>query len=241
MLAAWHVADGDRIAKGQEIADIETSKIANAFESPGHGHAAAAAGRARARRCRWAPCWRRRRRVGRRTPRSTPSSQDFQEKLRSSSRPRPRPKGPEPETVEAGGRRLRYLEAGDGGGRRPSSSSTASAATSTTGCSTSRPLAEQPHHLRPRPAGPWRLEQGGGRGDVGVAGRGRRAASWTPWGSRRRIWSATRWAGRSPRAGALPPRPRSPRSTLVCPAGLGPDISMEYIDGFIERQPGARS
>ncbi len=34
MLAAWHVREGDRIEKGQEIADIETSKIANAFESP---------------------------------------------------------------------------------------------------------------------------------------------------------------------------------------------------------------
>ena len=35
MLATWHVAEGARrSAKGQEIADIETSKIANAFESP---------------------------------------------------------------------------------------------------------------------------------------------------------------------------------------------------------------
>jgi pyruvate dehydrogenase E2 component (dihydrolipoamide acetyltransferase) len=34
MLAAWHVAEGDRIEKGQDIADIETSKIANVFESP---------------------------------------------------------------------------------------------------------------------------------------------------------------------------------------------------------------
>lgn len=37
MLAAWHVAEGDRIEKGQEIADIETSKIANVFESPVSG------------------------------------------------------------------------------------------------------------------------------------------------------------------------------------------------------------
>ena len=34
MLAAWHVEAGQTVAKGQEIADIETSKIANAFESP---------------------------------------------------------------------------------------------------------------------------------------------------------------------------------------------------------------
>lgn len=34
MVAKWHVAEGDTIAKGQEIVDIETSKIANVFESP---------------------------------------------------------------------------------------------------------------------------------------------------------------------------------------------------------------
>lgn len=34
LLAKWHVAEGDEIKKGQEIADIETSKIANVFESP---------------------------------------------------------------------------------------------------------------------------------------------------------------------------------------------------------------
>ncbi len=34
MLAQWHVEEGQDITKGQEIADIETSKIANVFESP---------------------------------------------------------------------------------------------------------------------------------------------------------------------------------------------------------------
>ena len=37
MLAAWHVEAGASIAKGQEIMDIETSKIANVFESPVSG------------------------------------------------------------------------------------------------------------------------------------------------------------------------------------------------------------
>lgn len=36
-LSKWNVAEGDRVAKGQEIADIETTKIANAFESPVEG------------------------------------------------------------------------------------------------------------------------------------------------------------------------------------------------------------
>ena len=37
MVAKWHVAEGDAIKKGQEIVDIETSKIANVFESPVDG------------------------------------------------------------------------------------------------------------------------------------------------------------------------------------------------------------
>jgi len=36
-LSKWNIAEGDRIARGQEIADIETTKIANAFESPVEG------------------------------------------------------------------------------------------------------------------------------------------------------------------------------------------------------------
>jgi pyruvate dehydrogenase E2 component (dihydrolipoamide acetyltransferase) len=37
MLTKWSVAPGQAVAKGQEIADIETSKIANVFESPAEG------------------------------------------------------------------------------------------------------------------------------------------------------------------------------------------------------------
>ena len=36
-LAKWSAAEGDAIAVGQEIMDIETSKIANVFESPVEG------------------------------------------------------------------------------------------------------------------------------------------------------------------------------------------------------------
>ena len=36
-LTAWLVQDGSQIEKGQEIAEIETSKIANVFESPASG------------------------------------------------------------------------------------------------------------------------------------------------------------------------------------------------------------
>lgn len=36
-LSKWNIAEGDKIARGQEIADIETTKIANSFESPVEG------------------------------------------------------------------------------------------------------------------------------------------------------------------------------------------------------------
>ncbi len=36
-VAAWHKADGDKIAAGEEIADIETPKITTALESPAAG------------------------------------------------------------------------------------------------------------------------------------------------------------------------------------------------------------
>jgi len=37
LLAAWHVEAGAEISKGQQIADIETEKITNSFESPATG------------------------------------------------------------------------------------------------------------------------------------------------------------------------------------------------------------
>ena len=37
LLAAWHVAEGARVEKGQPLCDIETAKIANLFESPAPG------------------------------------------------------------------------------------------------------------------------------------------------------------------------------------------------------------
>jgi len=39
-ISAWHVAEGDRIEEGAPICDIETSKIANEFESPFTGDVA---------------------------------------------------------------------------------------------------------------------------------------------------------------------------------------------------------
>ncbi len=210
MVASWHVKpEGDTIAKGQEIADIETIED-----------------RQRLRESRPTGMLRRRLvEAGETLPvgallgvvadETVPDAEidafvaglpgEVQGAARR-RRPRPRAPSPRPSTSAAGG--IRYLAAGRGRGRRPSSSSTASAATSTAGCSTSRPLAEQRHQLRPRPAGPRRLEQGRGRGHHRRRWPAPCWASWTPSGIERRA-PGRPLAGRGggARAGALAPRP----------------------------------
>jgi len=115
MLASWHVAEGQEVQKGQEIADIETSKIANAFESPVAGLL-------------------RRRLVG--EGETVPVGAllavvadasvaddaieafvaDFQASFAAAAAEASVAGGPEPELVEAGGRRLRYLKLGEAAG-----------------------------------------------------------------------------------------------------------------------------
>lgn len=112
MVAKWNVNPGDTIRPGQEIMDIETSKIANVFESPVDG---------KLRRIVVAdgetvP-------VGALLGVVADASVDegtidaFVEEFKArfateaeSAAP------PEPKTAEAGGRTIRYLEAGEGSG-----------------------------------------------------------------------------------------------------------------------------
>ena len=164
MVAKWLVEAGAEIKAGDEILDIETSKIANVFESPvagplrrivvGEGETVpvgALLGVVADTRSR-----RRSRRVRRQV---------------SGGVRRPRREAgaaaPEPETIEAGGRRIRYLALGEGDGEpivfihgfggdlnnwqfNPGSAR------------------RRPSHLCDRPARPRRLEQGAGAGHVHV-------------------------------------------------------------------------
>ncbi len=112
MVTAWHVEQGQHIEKGQEIAEIETSKIANVFESPVSGLL--------------------RRRVaaeGENLPvgallavvadADVPESEidafvkEFEERFREQMAAREE-SATEPQWLEVGGRRIRYLEAGEG-------------------------------------------------------------------------------------------------------------------------------
>jgi pyruvate dehydrogenase E2 component (dihydrolipoamide acetyltransferase) len=117
-LAKWSAAEGDRLALGQEIMDIETSKIANVFESPVEGTL--------------------RRRVaqdgdvlpvgallGVVADASVPDGEieayvsAFQDNFASAAKDEAPP--PEPDIVEIDGRRMRYLKLGpaEPSGRTP--------------------------------------------------------------------------------------------------------------------------
>lgn len=113
MVAEWHVEPGAEIAAGQEIMDIETSKIANVYESPVSGtfrKIVVANGET-------VP-------VGALLGVVAPASvsddeveayvKDFNDNFDWDAAAGDA--GPEPETVDAGGTRIRYLKMGEAGG-----------------------------------------------------------------------------------------------------------------------------
>ncbi len=113
MVAEWHIAPGVEIAAGQEIMDIETSKIANVYESPVGGTfrkivvengATVPVGAL----------------LGVVAPSSVDDAaieayvQDFHDNFDWDAAAGDT--GPEPETLDAGGQRLRFLKMGEAGG-----------------------------------------------------------------------------------------------------------------------------
>ena len=114
MVAKWLVEQGAEIKAGDEILDIETSKIANVFESPvagplrrlvvGEGETVPVGAL-----------------LGVVADRSVPDAdldafiERFQEEFAAHAA-EAGAAAPEPETVEAGGRRIRYLALGEGDG-----------------------------------------------------------------------------------------------------------------------------
>jgi pyruvate dehydrogenase E2 component (dihydrolipoamide acetyltransferase) len=108
VLARWAVEEGAEIAQGQEILDIETTKIANAFESPVTGtlrRRVAAEGETLPVGAL----------LGVVAPAEVPEAEldafvsDFLEHFKPAEAGEA---APEPETIEAGGHRIRRLKAG---------------------------------------------------------------------------------------------------------------------------------
>ena len=232
IVTAWQIAAGATVAKGQEIADIETSKIANVFESPVSGKVR----RLVAQPGETLP-------VGALLAVVADDSvgdgdidayvSKFNEALKEMLAARASEKKPEPETVDiAGGRKIRYLKLGSGEGppvvfihgfggdlNNWLFNQEALAETHTTYA------IDLPGH-------------GGSSKDVGTGDIGSMSAAVTAWMDALKIDRAhlvghSMGGAVSLQLAATQPA-RVASATLICPAGLGPELSMEYINGFIE-------
>ena len=230
MLAEWHVAEGQEVAKGQEIADIETSKIANAFESP-------VAGKLRRQLVG----------IGETVPvgallavvadDSVTDAQldayigEFQASFAESQAAAETATGPEPEFVELAGARLRFLKLGDGGGDPV-------LFLHGYGADLNNWLFNQPAMAANHTT--YALDLPGHGGSAKAVGEGTiasLAAAVLAFMQSQDIARAHLIGHSMGGAVALALVTGQPdkvaSATLVCPAGLGPEIAMDYIDGFI--------
>jgi pyruvate dehydrogenase E2 component (dihydrolipoamide acetyltransferase) len=232
MVARWLVDEGAVISSGDEILDIETSKIANVFESPVSG-----------------PLRRRVVDEGETVPvgallgvvADTDVSDaeldtfvaEFQEAF-ASQIAEAGEVAPEPSTIEAGGRRIRYLEMGAGDGppvifvhgfggdlNNWQFNQEALAADHTTYA------IDLPGH------GGSSKDLGSGHIHVGAL-----AAAVVDFMDAKGIDKA-HLVGHSLGGAvaldlALNHPERAASATLICSAGLGPEINMAYIDGFMQ-------
>jgi pyruvate dehydrogenase E2 component (dihydrolipoamide acetyltransferase) len=227
MVAKWHVAEGDEVKKGQEIVDIETSKIANVFESPldgtvrrlvvGEGETVPVAYL-----------------IAAVAPASVSDAdvdafvEDFKANFVVADAGAG---GPEPETVETDAGRINYLAMGDGSGdpvifihgfggdlNNWMFNQEELAASHTTYA------IDLPGH-------------GGSTKDVGAGNPASLAAAIRAFMDKKDIRRA-HLVGHSLGGGlalalAIEQPDRVASVTAVAPAGIGPDINMAYIDGFI--------
>ena len=220
-LAKWSAAEGDRSPLGQEIMDIETSKIANVFESPVAGVLRKARRRRTARRAAGRRAARRRRRPRRAGQRR---SRPLSPSSRRSSPPRRRTlaarRRADPRRDRRQAHALPRMKPARRCGARRSCSSTASAPTTPPGCSTT--------WRRPRSAPPMRSTC------PAMAARPRRSATARPRRSPTSVSglidhlglkASTSSAIRSARAVAVLVAAGNPGRvaslSLIAPAGIG--------------------
>jgi pyruvate dehydrogenase E2 component (dihydrolipoamide acetyltransferase) len=230
MLAQWHVEEGATVSKGQEIADIETSKIANAFESPVTGVL--------------------RRRVaseGETVPvgallavvadPAVPDAeldaflQEFAQRFAAEMAARATEQGPQPETVDATGHRIRYLRLGDASGP-PVIFIHGFGGDLNNWLFNQPPLAETHTTYAIDLPGHGGSTKEVGEGDVGALAAAV-VAFMDALGIPKAHLVGHSVGGAASLDLALNHAERVASATLVCPAGLGPEISMEYIDGFM--------
>jgi pyruvate dehydrogenase E2 component (dihydrolipoamide acetyltransferase) len=232
MVAKWLVDEGAAIDAGQEILDIETSKIANVYESPVAG-----------------PLRRRLVGEGETVPvgallglvaDSSVSDAEldgfvaqFQEEFADLVATAGET-APEPQTIEAGGRRLRYLEMGEGEG--PPVVFIHGFGGDLLGWQFNQEALAESHttYALDLPGhGGSTKDLGSGQVDVGVL-----AAAVIDFMDAKAIAKA-HLVGHSLGGAialdlALDHAERVASATLICSAALGPEINMAYIDGFMQ-------
>ncbi len=238
VVTAWHVGEGATISKGQEIADIETSKIANVFESPVTGTI---------RKLVAQP--------GETLPvgallavvadKGTSDSDldafvaKFAEALKEALAAKATEKKPEPETVEiAGGRKIRYLKLGSGEGASV-------VFIHGYGGDLNNWLFNQEALAEHRTVYTLDLPgHGGSSKDVGAGDLASMTAALAAWMEALGIARAHLVGHSMGGAVALQLASTQPGKvasvTGICPAGLGPDVAMDYINGFIDASRGKK-
>lgn len=229
MLARWAVTEGAEIAAGQEIMDIETTKIANVFESPvagvlrrkvvGDGETVAVGAL-----------------LGVVAEQSVPDADidafvgEFLESFKHAEKADSG--APVPETIDVGGQRMRHLKAGTDKPGTPILMIHGFGADMTTWMFNQGALAEeQPVYAVDLPG------HGGSTKEVRDASAAGLAATVLGYMDAAGIGRAHLVGHSLGGAIAIEIARRAPDRvaalTLIAPAGLGAEISGEFIDGFI--------
>lgn len=229
MVAAWLAEEGSTISAGQEVMEIETSKITNVYESPVGGTL--------------------RRRIvgeGETVPvgallglvaESDVSDADldaYVEEFNANFAVQAAEAGdsaPEPETIEAGGHSLNYLRLGTGEGT-PIVLLHGFGGDLNNWLFNQPALAEQHDVIALDLPGHGRSSKDVGGGDMAML-RGALGAFLDALEIERAHLVGHSMGGALSLAFALDHPDRVAALTLVAPAGLGPEINMDYIEGFI--------
>ena len=140
--------------------------------------------------------------------------------------------GVKPRDIEVGGRRLRYLELGEGDSV-PVLLVHGFGADLNTWLFTQPALAASTARCCAGFAGAWRVGQRSRCRRSGKVDRCRRAGAGRARRSSGFISSDTRWAGQSSHSLASRRPERVASLTLIASAGLGPEINVSFIDGFV--------
>jgi pyruvate dehydrogenase E2 component (dihydrolipoamide acetyltransferase) len=230
MVARWLVGEGAEISAGDEILDIETSKIANVFESPvagplrrivvGEGETVPVGAL-----------------LGVVADRSVPDPEidgfvaEFQEAFAAHAATAEA--APEPQTIEAGGRRMRFLALGEGDGTPLVFIHGFGGDLNNWQFNQEALAAGRPTYALDLPGhGGSSKELAADGADVGaLAGAVLDFMDAEAIGKAHLVGHSLGGAVALDLALNHPDRVRS--VTAICSAGLGPEIDMVYIDGFM--------